>query len=135
MRLPSPTSAHCGLETALEKRDRRSSAEAGNAALGFQRRLAGVTRFANLKWNKAKFGPQPGQPLLRESYSRIDRPSQPCSWPFIGARGKLASMKQNPKTIGVISDTHGLLRPQALRALERRAVRTLHGSGNRRSMR
>jgi putative phosphoesterase len=25
---------------------------------------------------------------------------------------------QNPKTIGVISDTHGLLRPQALRALE-----------------
>jgi uncharacterized protein len=27
-------------------------------------------------------------------------------------------MKQNPKTIGVISDTHGLLRPQALCALE-----------------
>ena len=27
-------------------------------------------------------------------------------------------MKTNPKTIGVISDTHGLLRPQALRALE-----------------
>ncbi len=25
---------------------------------------------------------------------------------------------QNPKTIGLISDTHGLLRPQALRALE-----------------
>lgn len=33
-------------------------------------------------------------------------------------RGKLAAMKKNPKTIGVISDTHGLLRPQALRALE-----------------
>ncbi len=27
-------------------------------------------------------------------------------------------MIQNPKTIGLISDTHGLLRPQALRALE-----------------
>ena len=27
-------------------------------------------------------------------------------------------MKKNPKTIGVISYTHGLLRPQALRALE-----------------
>jgi uncharacterized protein len=27
-------------------------------------------------------------------------------------------MKQNPKTIGIISDTHGLLRPQAMRALE-----------------
>jgi hypothetical protein len=27
-------------------------------------------------------------------------------------------MMQNPKIIGVISDTHGLLRPQALRALE-----------------
>jgi hypothetical protein len=27
-------------------------------------------------------------------------------------------MKKNPKTIGIISDTHGLLRPQALRALE-----------------
>jgi uncharacterized protein len=27
-------------------------------------------------------------------------------------------MIRNPKTIGVISDTHGLLRPQALRALE-----------------
>jgi uncharacterized protein len=27
-------------------------------------------------------------------------------------------MSQNPKTIGLISDTHGLLRPQALRALE-----------------
>jgi hypothetical protein len=27
-------------------------------------------------------------------------------------------MNRNPKTIGVISDTHGLLRPQALRALE-----------------
>jgi len=27
-------------------------------------------------------------------------------------------MMQNPKTIGVISDTHGLLRPQALQALE-----------------
>jgi putative phosphoesterase len=27
-------------------------------------------------------------------------------------------MKQNAKTIGVISDTHGLLRPQSLRALE-----------------
>jgi uncharacterized protein len=26
--------------------------------------------------------------------------------------------ERNPKTIGVISDTHGLLRPQALRALE-----------------
>jgi uncharacterized protein len=26
--------------------------------------------------------------------------------------------RQNPKTIGLISDTHGLLRPQALRALE-----------------
>jgi putative phosphoesterase len=26
--------------------------------------------------------------------------------------------KRNPKTIGLISDTHGLLRPQALRALE-----------------
>src|SRR5712691_10062683 len=25
---------------------------------------------------------------------------------------------QNPKTIGLISDTHGLLRPEALRALE-----------------
>jgi uncharacterized protein len=35
-----------------------------------------------------------------------------------GVRGKLAAMKKNPKTIGVISDTHGLLRPQALRALE-----------------
>jgi hypothetical protein len=33
-------------------------------------------------------------------------------------RGKLAAMKKSPKTIGVISDTHGLLRPQALRALE-----------------
>ena len=27
-------------------------------------------------------------------------------------------MNRNPKTIGLISDTHGLLRPQALRALE-----------------
>jgi hypothetical protein len=27
-------------------------------------------------------------------------------------------MKGNPKTIGLISDTHGLLRPQAVRALE-----------------
>jgi putative phosphoesterase len=27
-------------------------------------------------------------------------------------------MKRNPKTIGLISDTHGLLRPQALHALE-----------------
>jgi len=27
-------------------------------------------------------------------------------------------MTRNPKTIGLISDTHGLLRPQALRALE-----------------
>jgi len=27
-------------------------------------------------------------------------------------------MSRNPKTIGLISDTHGLLRPQALRALE-----------------
>jgi putative phosphoesterase len=27
-------------------------------------------------------------------------------------------MSPNPKTIGLISDTHGLLRPQALRALE-----------------
>jgi putative phosphoesterase len=27
-------------------------------------------------------------------------------------------MMRNPKTIGLISDTHGLLRPQALRALE-----------------
>jgi uncharacterized protein len=27
-------------------------------------------------------------------------------------------MSSNPKTIGLISDTHGLLRPQALRALE-----------------
>jgi putative phosphoesterase len=27
-------------------------------------------------------------------------------------------MVQNPKSIGLISDTHGLLRPQALRALE-----------------
>jgi putative phosphoesterase len=27
-------------------------------------------------------------------------------------------MKQNPKTIGVISDTHGLLRPQAIHALK-----------------
>jgi hypothetical protein len=27
-------------------------------------------------------------------------------------------MKTNPKMVGVISDTHGLLRPQALRALE-----------------
>ena len=26
--------------------------------------------------------------------------------------------ERNPKTIGLISDTHGLLRPQALRALE-----------------
>jgi putative phosphoesterase len=33
-------------------------------------------------------------------------------------RGKLAAMKNNPKTIGIISDTHGLLRPQALLALE-----------------
>ncbi|HEV7967114.1 MAG TPA: metallophosphoesterase family protein [Candidatus Acidoferrales bacterium] len=28
-------------------------------------------------------------------------------------------MSRNPKTVGLISDTHGLLRPQALRALER----------------
>jgi putative phosphoesterase len=27
-------------------------------------------------------------------------------------------MNRNPKTVGLISDTHGLLRPQALRALE-----------------
>jgi hypothetical protein len=27
-------------------------------------------------------------------------------------------MSRNPKTIGLISDTHGLLRPQALRALD-----------------
>jgi putative phosphoesterase len=27
-------------------------------------------------------------------------------------------MNRNPKTIGLISDTHGLMRPQALRALE-----------------
>jgi putative phosphoesterase len=33
-------------------------------------------------------------------------------------RGKLATMNKNPKLIGIISDTHGLLRPQALRALE-----------------
>jgi putative phosphoesterase len=30
----------------------------------------------------------------------------------------LQSVSLNPKTIGLISDTHGLLRPQALRALE-----------------
>jgi putative phosphoesterase len=30
----------------------------------------------------------------------------------------LQSVSSNPKTIGLISDTHGLLRPQALRALE-----------------
>jgi hypothetical protein len=29
-----------------------------------------------------------------------------------------ASMSRNPKTIGLISDTHGLLRPEALRALD-----------------
>ena len=30
----------------------------------------------------------------------------------------MRNMIRNPKTIGLISDTHGLLRPQALRALE-----------------
>jgi putative phosphoesterase len=30
----------------------------------------------------------------------------------------LQNANRNPKTIGLISDTHGLLRPQALRALE-----------------
>ena len=32
-------------------------------------------------------------------------------------RDQLQSMNRNPKTIGLISDTHGLLRPQALQAL------------------
>jgi putative phosphoesterase len=31
---------------------------------------------------------------------------------------RLQTVSRNPKTIGLISDTHGLLRPQALRALE-----------------
>jgi uncharacterized protein len=33
-------------------------------------------------------------------------------------RGKARLMNQNLKTIGLISDTHGLLRPQAVRALD-----------------